>query len=70
MQEVDRAKALLVEQPFIHAVSKKLHLSDRAYREHFVLNYVIVYQIGDDEVLFLRFFHQSQLYERFVMEWE
>ena len=69
MQEVDRAKALLAAQPFIHAASKKLRLGGFAYREHFVKGYVIVYRIAGEEVLFLRFFHQARLYERFVMEW-
>ncbi|MCC2784998.1 type II toxin-antitoxin system RelE/ParE family toxin [Eggerthella lenta] len=32
--------------------------------------YVIVYRIAEEEVLLLRFFHQAQMYERFVMEWE
>ncbi|MFR7651900.1 hypothetical protein [Eggerthella lenta] len=31
---------------------------------------MIVYRIAEEEVLFLRFFHQAQMYERFVMEWE
>ena len=70
MREVDGAKALLVTQPFIHAVSKKSRFGDFAYREHFIKGYVIVYRIAEEEVLFLRFFHQAQLYERFVMEWE
>lgn len=70
MQEVDSAKTLLVAQPFIHAESNKSRLGDLAYREHFIKGYVIVYRVAGEEVLFLRFFHQSQLYERFVMEWE
>lgn len=69
MQEVDRAKALLAAQPFIHAASKKPRLGGFAYREHFVKGYVIVYRIAGEEILFLRFFHQARLYERFVMEW-
>lgn len=70
MQEVDRAKTLLTEQPFIHAVSSKPRFAERSYREHFIKGYVIVYRIVGEEVLFLRLFHQAQLYERFVMEWD
>ncbi|WP_270296484.1 type II toxin-antitoxin system RelE/ParE family toxin [Eggerthella sinensis] len=70
VQEVDRAKALLAVQPFIRAASKKSRLGDFAYREHFIKGYVIVYRMSGEEVLFLRFFHQTQLYERFVMEWD
>ena len=49
MQEVDRAKDLLAAQPFIHAVSKKPRLVGSAYREHFIMGYVIVYRVDEGE---------------------
>lgn len=30
----------------------------------------MVYLVDDNVVSLLRFFHQTQLYERFVVEWE
>lgn len=70
LQEVDSAKALLAVQPFIRAESRKARLRDISYCEYFIMGYVIVYRIAGDEVLFLRFFHQTQLYECLVMEWD
>lgn len=69
LRAVDKAKAALAVHPFMHAISRKPSLSDRGYRECFVLSYVIVYRVEENKVLFLRLFHQAQLYERLVMEW-
>ena len=69
IDEMENAIAFLGSQPYSHAVSRKPRFAERSYREHFVKGYVIVYRIIGEEVLFLRFFHQGQMYERFVMEW-
>ena len=53
-----------------HPRERGLRFGDFAYRERFIKGYVIVYRIAEEEVLLLRFFHQAQMYERFVMEWE
>ena len=53
-------------QPFIHALSRKPHLRGSDCREHPVENYVVVYRVEGEEVLFLRLFHQRQLYDRAV----
>lgn len=66
MQGVDAAEALLVCQPFIHALSRKPHLRGSGCREHPVESYVVVYRVEGDEVVFLRLFHQRQLYDRAV----
>ena len=65
--EVDAAKELLAENPFLDAVSGRLPGS--GYREHLVMNYVIVYRADDDVVWLLRLFHQRQSLGRFVIEW-
>ncbi len=65
--EVDAAKELLAENPFLDAVSDRLPGS--GYREHLVMNYVIVYKADDDVVWLLRLFHQRQSLGRFVIEW-
>ena len=67
--EVEHAIEVLEEMPFIHAVSKRLNLREWAYREYPVKNYVIIYRVEGDKVYFLRLFHQTQLYERFVSDW-
>ena len=69
MEAIDQAELLLRDQPFIHAVSGKSGCAEHAYRTHCVKNYVIVYKVEGDEVWLLRLFHQTQLYERFVMDW-
>ena len=69
MRAVDVVKDLLAENPFLDAVSERLGRKGHAYREHFVLNYVIVYKVEVETVWFLRLFHQRQSYGRFVLEW-
>lgn len=69
MYGIDAAQVLLSEQPFLNALSRKPWAWGQNYREHFVLNYVVVYTIKDDGVWFLRLFHQRQSYGRFVVEW-
>ncbi|RNL48923.1 type II toxin-antitoxin system RelE/ParE family toxin [Paraeggerthella hongkongensis] len=69
VRAVDRAKELLTCSPFMNAVSSRPRWLGRSYREHYVLKYVIVYRIDGEVVWFLRLFHQTQLYERFVTEW-
>ena len=70
MNAIDEAKELISACPYINAISKKARFSGRPYREHFIRGYVIVYKVVGNDILFLRLFHQAQLYERFVMEWE
>lgn len=70
MKAVDGSKELLASHPYVDAVSDKPGFAEGRYREHLAHNYVIVYKVIEDEVVFLRFFHQTQLYQRFVMEWE
>ncbi|BAK43780.1 type II toxin-antitoxin system RelE/ParE family toxin [Eggerthella sp. YY7918] len=67
--EIDAAKELLAEHPFLDAVSERLQMADLGYREHLVLNYVIVYKVKNNVVWFLRLFHQRQSYGRFIIEW-
>ena len=69
VNEVDAAKELLAENPFLGAVSEQLQTRNLDYRERFVLNYVIVYKVKDNVVWLLRLFHQRQAYGRFVVEW-
>lgn len=68
--EVDNAIGLLSENPFVHAVSSKPTLHARNAREHFVRNCVIVYRIEGDQALFVRMFHQTQLYELHDMRFD
>ena len=66
MHKVDVAEELLICQPFLHAVSRKPNLHSYDCRECLVDNYVIVYRVVGDEVVFLRLFHQTQLYDRLI----
>lgn len=68
LDEVERVAELVSENPFLNAVSGRFGC-DRGLREQPILNYVAVYRVVDDEVVFLRLFHQMQKYERFVVEW-
>ena len=63
---IEEAIVALGETPFIHALSRKPSLHEAACREHPVKNYVIVYRVVGDEVVFLRLFHQTQLYDRLI----
>ena len=70
MEEVDEAKELIAEVPFVHSVSGKAGLRERGCREHFVRGYALIYRIeAEGAVLFLRLLHQSQLASRQVVEW-
>ena len=70
IDEVEYALHVLEKSPFLYAVSRKPFLSAYGYREYHVKKYVMVYRVDDNVVSLLRFFHQTQLYERFVMDWE
>lgn len=63
---IEKAIGILGEVPFIHALSRKPHLRESGCREHPVESYVVVYRVEGDEVVFLRLFHQRQLYDRAV----
>ena len=63
MREIDRITEILQSTPLIHRVSTKPFLAEQGLREHFVLNYVIVYKVEEDAVILVNLFHQTQDYE-------
>ena len=63
MDEVGHAAEAVEHTPFVRTISSKPHLAERELREYFILGYVIVYQVIGDQVVFVRMFHQSQLYD-------
>ena len=70
MEEVDRAKELIAEVPFVHSASNKAGLRERGCREHLVGGYELIYRVeAEGTVLFLRLLHQSQLASRQVIDW-
>ena len=70
MEEVDEAKELIAEVPFVHSVSSKAGLRERECREHLIRGYTLIYRVGvENTVLFLRLLHQSQLASRQVIDW-
>ena len=69
MKAIDKEILRIATQPFICAISAKPYLKEHEYRECFVNHYVIIYRLHGEEIVFLRLFHQSQHYERFVMSW-
>ena len=69
IKEIQHASTTLETMPFIRAVSRRAPLRYHEYREYPVAGYVIVYRVQGKTVYFLRLFHQSQHYERFVMSW-
>ena len=63
MDEVVHVAEVVEHAPFVRAISSKPFLAERELREYFILGYAIVYQVIDDRVVFVRMFHQSQLYD-------
>lgn len=70
LNAVGRAAEILERTPYINAVSQEISKEGLDYRKCLVLGYIIVYKVTRDEVIFLRMFHQSQDYERHVIEWD
>lgn len=66
MDEMDRVEKLLKDNPFINAISRKSELCTCQCREQLIMNYVILYTVVDDVVMYLRFFHQMQDYEHLI----
>ena len=63
MDEVGHVAEVVEHTPFVRTISSKPHLAKRELREYFILGHVIVYQVIGDQVVFVRMFHQSQLYD-------
>ena len=63
MGKIDDAMQPLSEMPLIRALSGRGRLAERGIRVHFVENYALAYLVQGESVIFVRFFHQSQLYE-------
>ena len=63
VMELGNVASILEETPFIRAVSRKPSLERRNLREFFIGSYTLVYAIADEEVLFVRLFHQLQQYD-------
>ena len=70
IDEVEYALSALERSPFLFVISRKPFLGAYGYREYHVKKYVMVYRVDNNVVSLLRFFHQTQLYERFVMDWK
>ena len=70
INERDRVIDFLETTPFANSVSTKPTLAKNEYREMTVKSYVVVYRVQESIVHLVRMFHQTQRYERFVMEWE
>lgn len=66
INELERIKSIFAATPFLNAISNKSLLKKRSYREHYILNYVIVYRIENDVVYLIRLFHQRQNYENLI----
>lgn len=65
IRELKNRSEILEHNPYVYAVSRRPMLGARAIRELLVKNYVAIYVIEGDAVVFLRFFHQTQMFERF-----
>lgn len=70
INEMDKVIDFLETTPFANSVSMKPALTKNEYREKMVKSYVVVYRVQGQIVHLVRMFHQTQRYERFVMEWE
>lgn len=66
MLSVDRAIDLLTATPQINAISRKGALRNLALREQPVRNYMIVYRIEGNRVVFEHMYHQRQDYARML----
>lgn len=60
----------LQNMPSLYAVSRKPELARKNCRERLVGGYAVVYRLDGEEVFLLRLFHQSQLIERAVVDWD
>lgn len=70
INEMDKAIEFLETTPYANSVSIRPALAKNGYREMPVKNYVVVYRVRGRMVYLVRMFHQTQRYERFVMEWD
>ncbi len=62
VNQAERAELLVSDNPYMCPVSQKPLFNARQYREYFLHGYVIVYRTNGHRAIFLRLFHQSQVY--------
>lgn len=65
IRELRDRSEILEHNPYVYAVSRRPVLRARGIRELLVRSYVAIYVVEGDAVIFLRFFHQTQMFERF-----
>ena len=66
MDAMDAALDLLMDNPYINAISLKPHLAACECRVHHVGGYALVYAVRDEAVVMIGLFHQRQMFDGIV----